>query len=590
LEKDLRARNKNSEKLGIVKTKLIYSRTHIANIAIFINSLILAYVLWDYASHRAIVIWLASIMTATIFRTLLFRVYIKKERTGKNLRKWQNYLTISMLLLGTVWGSSAIFLFPETSTPHQVFIAFVLGGMVAGATGTNSTVIESFYAYSISSLLPVIVMLFLQSGEIPKAMGTMVTLFLVLMIMTARQMNRDITESLTLRFDNLDLIDNLVAEKDNAEKLNKALIQEIAERKDAETALRAAKDMAESANKTKDKFVSIVSHDLKGPLGTMIGFLELLSEDIEITERKKIVENAISSGQRMKKLIDDLLDIERLKTGKFTTAFRFLDPYYITENAIEHIKTLAQQKGISINNEIPKYSRIYADENLLTQATVNLLSNAVKFCNNGDKITLFIPQNEFSTIAIRDTGIGIHPDVMEQLFKEGIKFSTRGTRGEKGTGLGLLLCKDILDAHNGIIYAESEPDKGSTFYIKLPQVKPLVLTVDDSPDRLFLLSRYLKPFDVNIVEALNGIEALKLIESEKPHLVITDIKMPEMDGIELLTKIKKNPKTSYIPVIIVTSMQETETREIAVRMGVDDFITEPIIKNDLISRIQKFIG
>ena len=581
---------KNSEKLGIEKIKLAYMRTGIANIASNINGLILVAFLWDYSSHTKLIAWYMAMLTAKLIRRLLFFAFHKKHVAGDDIKIWEVRFTLSMLLIGLVWGAFPILFFSDTSTPHQVFIAFVLGGMVAGATATYSIVIESFYAYSFSSLSPVILMLFSQEGSIAKAMGTMTLLFLILMIMTARQMNRDLTKSLSLRFENLDLIESITSAKEKAEKLNQALILEIADRKDAETALIKARDDAESANRTKDKFVSIVSHDLKGPLGTMIGFLELLGEGNGDMEKKNIIGSAISSGNRMKKLIEDLLDIERLKTGKFITAFKFIDPYYFAESAIEHIKLLAKQKGIEIVNKIPKYSRVYADENLFTQVLVNLLSNAVKFCKRNDQITLYIPDNEYSTIAITDTGIGIEPEILEELFKNDMKISTKGTMGERGTGLGLLLCRDIMHAHGGSLSADSEPGKGSTFYAKLKPVKPLILTVDDSPDRLFLLSKYLKPFDVDIIEAHNGKEALKSIEKKQPHLIITDIKMPEMDGIDLLVYLKKNSKTKSIPVIIITAMQEIETREKAVRLGVDDFITEPIIKNDLISRIQKFIG
>lgn len=372
------------------------------------------------------------------------------------------------------------------------------------------------------------------------------------------------------------------------------LIGILVERHRAEMNLRTAKEAAEVATQLKDKFVSLVSHDLKSPLSSMIGFLKLVQNDsgAQLSEGAKLIlENAVSSGKNMANLIEDLLNISRIKTGALKLHKQFFDAKYLGAMMVVNYSYLAGQKGIDIKNIIPDNSRIYADKTLLAEAIQNLITNAIKFCNRGDQITISLAPDNATTICVRDTGPGIEGKRLSELFKYDVKTSTKGTAGETGSGFGLPLTKDIMELHGGELEVQSELGKGSVFGLKLPYVRPKILLVDDDRSFRYLQMHLLRDMNTTIIEAENGEDALKMLESSQPHLIISDIKMPIMDGLELLRHLKAKPDTKDIPVIMVSGEFGMEIRDTVFNLGADDFVTkDKIDKMDFFPRVRRFIG
>jgi len=220
----------------------------------------------------------------------------------------------------------------------------------------------------------------------------------------------------------------------------------------------------------------------------------------------------------------------------------------------------------------------------------NLLSNAVKFCKRGDRITVFVPPGLPCTIAVRDTGKGISPAIIGDLFREEVKTTTPGTAGEKGTGLGLPLCAEIIAGHHGSITVESEEGVGSTFFVTLPEVRPAVMIVDDHEMARKIFREHLKELNVDFVEAENGQQALAMMESAPPQVVITDVYMPEMDGYELLAQIRQHPKMKNVPVIIVSADGAEERKTRALEMGANDFLLKPVLDGELLPRVQRLLS
>lgn len=356
--------------------------------------------------------------------------------------------------------------------------------------------------------------------------------------------------------------------------------------------LKLSKMQAEDATKLKDKFVSLVSHDLRGPIGSIISVLEMVQNNRDTREEKnKMVGLAIDSGKEMMALIEDLLNVGKLKTGKLKPEKDFIDARLFAMKAKQEFDSIAGQKGIEIINSVPELSRIHADVILFYEVIRNLVSNAVKFCHKGDAITLFIPEGEKTVIAVSDTGVGIKPGRLGSLFKYEEKTSTRGTSGEAGTGLGLPLCRDIMEAHGGSLTVESVEGKGSTFFARLPAAKPVILVVEDELiDRRLIVGNINKIVEVKIIEAEDGKRAKECFGKITPDLVITDINMPEMDGFELLEFIKNNSKTENIPVIVVTRSIDIAEKKKAFQLGADDFVTKPLVLEDFIPRVGRFLS
>ncbi|MCK5356276.1 MAG: HAMP domain-containing histidine kinase [Methyloprofundus sp.] len=272
------------------------------------------------------------------------------------------------------------------------------------------------------------------------------------------------------------LLTNTIYEIDSSKKVlfntNSKLEKEIRERKLAEARLKEALIKAEEATKLKDKFVALVSHDLKDPLGLIMGYLQLA----QITagnprEVSEMIETSLSACNDMNNLINDILSLSRIQNGKLKPECAMTDIANLATLAINFYSKIASDKEIMLSNKININTCIYADEKLLFEVINNLISNAIKFCNKGDSIKIYIPQEETSTIIIADTGIGIAETIIDDIFHYEKKTSTIGTVGESGTGFGLPLSHDIVKAHGGNLQVKSTLGEGTTFYIKLPPVQ-----------------------------------------------------------------------------------------------------------------------
>ncbi len=361
--------------------------------------------------------------------------------------------------------------------------------------------------------------------------------------------------------------------------------------------LQKAKDEAEDVAKLKDKFVSLVAHDLRGPLGAMVGMLDMTLQfggEITDDDRERLTMVA-DQGRSLGEIVGGLLDISRFQTGKITPEYGFIDARFVAEGAIDKLTTIAQGKGVEIVNAITEKTRVYADELLLTQVIQNLVSNAIKFSNTGDRIEITFDGEAGDgniILAVRDDGVGIPTDRIPNLFRLDEKTSTIGTGGEAGTGFGLPLSREIVLAHGGDLLVDSVPDQGSTFSVQLPAVRPRVLIVDDELIIRRILERTIEPLDVDVVMADSGAAALEALadQADGIHLILSDINMPRMSGLELLEQIKADPLTKAIPVIVITADDDVETRDRAFRLGAVDFTVKPVVPNDLLPRMRHILG
>lgn len=366
----------------------------------------------------------------------------------------------------------------------------------------------------------------------------------------------------------------------------------ITDRKLMEDALRKAKEEAEDSTTLKDKFVSLVAHDLKSPLTSVVGLLTLMGRQLDKTlevRHREMFAHIQKSGERMIRMIDELLDITRLQTGAIKPQPRFMDCHAAINECAASLRFLAEEKSVKLANDTPEGQRLYADPELFRHVMMNLLTNAIKFSPSGSTVGAFLPPGFKSVIAVRDQGTGISQDVIPNLFRHDIKTSTVGTAGECGTGLGLPYCSDILKAHGGSISVESEPGKGSVFLAEFPHKLPLIMLVEDEHIARVVCKSHLEKVESEIVEAINGQLALDFLETRIPDLIILDLFMPEMGGFEVLEKLRSEPKWKNIPVIVVTADASVKTREKAFRMGADDFVTKPVNPVDFIPRVRRFL-
>lgn len=276
----------------------------------------------------------------------------------------------------------------------------------------------------------------------------------------------------------------------NKGEITKAILERsiryaIAQKKVEGEAIKA-KEIAENATKLKDKFVALVSHDLRGPIGNIKCALEFMSDadddELSVENREELSRNLIKTAGELIETIDSLLDVSRLQSGNVELSRTSFDTRDLICSQLKNFEGLAAGKGVSLANNIPENITLFGDRILIGEVIKNLISNALKFCSDGDSVKVYMAENP-DTIIVEDSGGGICDAIIRDLFKHDVKTSTNGTAGERGTGLGLPYCRDIMDIHGGKLSVESIEGKGSSFYMKLPS-PPKDELMDEAADEL----------------------------------------------------------------------------------------------------------
>ncbi|MBI5178341.1 MAG: hybrid sensor histidine kinase/response regulator, partial [Nitrospinae bacterium] len=385
-----------------------------------------------------------------------------------------------------------------------------------------------------------------------------------------------------------------VAGNDEIGELSTAVNLMLSDLEKLQGELREAKETAEDATKLKDHFVSLVAHDLRSPLSTIMGMLRLLqSGRHQISEEKRadVIAKVIHSAHNMITVIEDLLNISLLQTGKIQPVPAFFDGARVVESCINAMEFTADGKGVKVVNGVVPGTRLYADFTMFGEVLKNLISNSIKFCRAGDTVTVFVPEGEPSTIAVRDTGVGINPAFYPDLFRHEVKTTSSGTGEERGTGLGLPYSRDIMLAHGGDLSADApKPGEGALFRARLPLVRPVVLVVDDDERLLEDIALLMAQDKLEVIKASSEDEAVRIIETRKPHLVIANSHLTGADALSLVQRLKEDNPRATVPLIVITPENSGISGESLMPLGVRDVLAKPFKVHDLISRVKKYVA
>ena len=385
----------------------------------------------------------------------------------------------------------------------------------------------------------------------------------------------------------------------------------IADRVQAEIALQEAKDSAEYANRAKSEFLATMSHELRTPLNAVIGFSEILRDEIlgDINdEQKELVLDIHTSGNHLLAMINDILDLSKIEAGKMDLQ---LEQFSVQEAVTEVntiINALANQKQIQLTLELNQDVWIEADKIKFKQILYNLLSNAVKFTDEGGKVTTKFEVSSSALLgSVTDTGVGISPQDRAKLFQPFTQLDASSTRAHSGTGLGLALTNRLIQLHGGKIWVDSEISEGSTFSFTFPlhqqeqQVEVAtsdasdsettaasggdltILVAEDNEQASQLLGIYLTEAGYQVEYAADGEEAIAKADEIQPFAITLDILLPKKDGWQVLREMKTKPNLQSIPVIIISV---TEERQLAFGLGAVDHLVKPIDKETLLASLQ----
>ncbi|KOP22810.1 hypothetical protein AMR41_29385 [Hapalosiphon sp. MRB220] len=371
-----------------------------------------------------------------------------------------------------------------------------------------------------------------------------------------------------------------------------------------------ARAEAERANRVKDEFLAILSHELRSPLNPILGWTKLLQsrkfDEHKTAEALAIIER---NAKLQTQLIDDLLDIAKILRGKLNIDATPVHLALVIEAAIDTVKTAAVSKSILLHSLLPDIGEVSGDSTRLQQIVWNLLSNAIKFTPTGGRVEIRLEQvNDQAHIIVSDTGKGIKPDFLPHIFESFQQEDVSITRRFGGLGLGLAIVRYLVEAHGGTIGAESPGEgKGATFTVRLPllNAKPQmsstddfseseldltgirVLIVDDEADARELLTVLLTQYGADVLTVTSAAEVLAVLESFQPNVLISDIGMPDVDGYTLLQQIRSLPpkKGGQIPAIALTAYARQEDQQRAVAVGFQHHFSKPFDLDGLVQAV-----
>ena len=517
-------------------------------VILFINFIVggmTIYGLWNVVSQQALIIWGIGLIASIMLRIALFVMYRRTDPQNIGQRQ-ATYFSLGSGLTGMIWGTAGVLLFPAEALEYQLFILFILVGMGAGAVTSLTAYMPTFYAYIIPSMLPICIMLLTVGDPIHVSLGVMAAAYITALSFFGHNINRSFIQSLSLRFENINLV------------------QELSEQK----------EQAEQANIAKSKFLAAASHDLRQPLHALSLFTAVLDESIQYPKVRKVVEQISASVNALQNLFNALLDISRLEAGVMIVEKADFRLQALFDKLANDFNPQAEENGLQLIWSPCPYT-VYSDPALLEQILNNYISNAIRYTQNGS-INIFCElRNDQISIQVKDTGVGINTEDQQVIFTEFHQLNNPERDRSKGLGLGLAIVDRLAGLLNHSIHVESSSGIGSTFSILVEQsqaeivnpssvensqLKPdeisntTIVVIDDDISVREGTQSLLQTWGYSVVVAADIEDASKALKTQNitPSGIIADYRLRnDRTGIEAIQKLHED-YGSQIPALIVT--------------------------------------
>ncbi len=608
-----------SLKVKLTQLKGLFEQLPVGLVVTLLNGALLAWILSSVLGTALTAGWYSALVAICVLRAISCLYFAKVAEADLGYSFWRRIFAAGALSTAIVWGLAGVILFPSDSNQHQAFIGFVLAGMAAGASSSMAAHDKIFTAFLAITIAPYMVRLAAVGSPISLSMSFMCLAFILSLAMSVRRNAKVMRDALRLKFENASLLDELTNKASELKVANAALVSENAQRQQTESALLQANADAEAATRAKSQFLANMSHEIRTPMNGVFGMTDLLMRTNLDARQTKLVKTISDSAKSLLTIINDILDLSRIESGKLELEhheFNFRD---MIERSVDLFAGQAHRKGIDISlfidRETPAF--VKGDSGRLKQVILNLVGNALKFTKHGEiavRISCVERGTEASRISIevRDTGIGIDPAICDKLFKPFSQAETSISRRFGGTGLGLSISRHLVEMMGGSIALDSELGKGTRISIMLPLEHGVaaaaftesdftvlegarILVIDDRETNREIVTNYLESCGSTTSRAASTAEAWPMIAAAaatgKPfHAAVVDMMMPDENGLEFAKRIRAHATFSRMKIIIATSLNWQGDIASVRDAGIEAVLTKPIRRNDLIDTVARAVS
>ncbi len=569
------------------RIELLYDQAPAGNLATILLAALTAWVLQGQVPGAQMTGWLLYMVAITVLRFALVSAY-RRWLSARSALIFLDLFVVGALLSGIGWGITTQLLLPYADIEYRVFITFVVGGLVAGASSLMAVWPTAYVAFAFTAALPIGAWFIQLGNPIDLAMGLAVFLFLTVNTASVFNMRTRIMDVLNLRSDNRKLVDSLTR----------------------------AKEAAENASEAKTLFLANTSHEIRTPMNGIIGTLELLRDTPLNDEQRKLVGAARNSADFLLVLVNDILDLSKIEARQLVLEnipFRVGDTL---RDVVRSSAALAEKKGLYLNGDVAPSTPalVFGDPLRMRQIVTNLVDNAIKFTARGGidiSVRYLASGHDQGTlqVSVTDTGIGMTREVVDRLFYAFSQADTSTTRRYGGTGLGLNITARLVEMMGGTIDVQSEPDAGTTFTIRLPVTEAseadldselydeesvsvargTALVVEDNPVNLMIARKILENMGLSVDTAENGAGAIEAAGRTEYDLILMDCQMPGMDGLEATRRIRAfefEQRRRPAAVLALTANAMAGDRERCLQAGMNDYLSKPVKRELLAGKVR----
>lgn len=563
------------------QVRVLYSQLPKSMAGMVVGGLVVIGGMWNQIAHWILLVWYAALLLHQSWRLQLFLRYRRSPPTAPEAKRRGIHWAIGAGISGMVWGSAGIFMFVPDAPAYQAFLIIVLFVVAAGALTLLAVHSLSFHAFLLPTILPVIVRAALEGNTVHWFISAACLVVLVMLLAIGRNLNRLLTESLYNRFENVDLITELKAQKQVADE---------------------ARQASETATRARTQFFAAASHDLRQPLHAMGLFAAALSQKPLDPDVLGIVNNINSSVRTLESLFNELLDIYKIDAGAVQPDLRDFPVKPMLDRLRDEFLAEASENGLLLTSQAGDCS-VRSDPVLLERILRNLISNAIHHTPRGEVAITGGARDGKLLFEVRDTGVGITEEDQLKIFDEFYQVGNPGGARAKGLGLGLSIVKRLCDLLEYPVRVRAQVGRGSTFSVEVPLANRLVhsplprpmtpasqcdlsgrlvVVIDDETTIVDGMKALLGGWGATVIGSTTGEDVVNAVHvaGKLPDLIIADYHLGAgPDGIEIARRIRQDLDPE-IPVILVTGTMAPDLLENA-RADRLEFLHKPVVPDKL---------